>query len=76
MRQTGSPQRAAAPHGGVLPFSGLGIGLESLWRKAARMIRALARPRATALFPPGGPEPPRPWGIALLVTLSRFTRAG
>ena len=61
---------------GITPFSGLGLGLEAVRCRAARIIRAVARRLAAGLLAPSLPAPPKPWGIELLVTLRRLTRAG
>jgi len=56
-------------------FFGLGLSLDSALFRAVRLLRGLTRPRADAprLV---APEPARPWGIGLLVTLRRLPRAG
>lgn len=56
-------------------FFGLGLCLDSALFHAARLLRGLTRPRFNAprLV---APEPARPWGIGLLVTLRRLPRAG
>lgn len=67
---TGSAALARLP-----AFFGLGICLDSVLFRAVRLLRGLTRlcsdaPRLVA------PEPARPWGIGLLVTLRRLPRAG
>lgn len=56
-------------------FFGLGLCLDPVLFRAVRLLRGLIRlcsdaPRLVA------PEPARPWGIGLLVTLRRLPRAG
>jgi len=56
-------------------FFGLGLCLDSALFRAVRLLRGLNRPSTEAprLV---APEPARPWGIGLLVTLRRLPRAG
>lgn len=67
---TGSAALARLP-----AFFGLGLSLDSALFRAVRLLRGLTRPRTDAprLV---APEPARPWGIGLLVTLRRLPRAG
>jgi len=65
------PSRTARPG----PFQGLGFDLESVAARAARVLKRVARPlRQNPDSRPSGAPPL--WGVALQLTLSRFTRAG
>lgn len=76
MRNKGEQTRRGV--GGAMPpvaFQGLGLSMDAALFKAARMSARPAGPRAGA---PSAcpPDPAAPWGVKLLVTLGRYTRAG
>jgi hypothetical protein len=79
MYESGMDLRGVSPHrtdSRRLPaFCGLGICVDAVLFQAARLEKSLTR-----LSQPASPRPrlaPRkPWGMELLVTLGRQTRAG
>lgn len=76
MRNKGDQNRPGV--GGAMPpmaFQGLGLPMDAVLFKAARVRVRLARTRCGAPVP-RSPEPPAPRGPRLLAALCRYTRAG
>ncbi|WP_243360422.1 hypothetical protein [Fundidesulfovibrio terrae] len=76
MNESGMDRRGTTMDARRLPaFCGLGLCVDAALFRAVRLERSLTRHAPDARLRPV-PAPQRPWGIELLVTLGRQTRAG